>query len=199
MDINHYNKPWKHFEVSNFLTSEELQKVRSYFDTLSVPDGITGEDYRQQNRHTTYHIPSHTNNSLTDMIRNRFIELCKKVDFYDPEEEEIHVDYERMYPGFTWHMHRDQFTKKISFILHISESGTGTRIHEKKDGSGDNRTAAWIVGGGNGFVNKDNTWHNFDVLDDTEIRKTVCITKRPKVKEKPPQWVLDKIATQFKE
>ena len=72
-------------------------------------------------------------------------------------------------------------------------------IHEKKDGSGDNRTAAWIVGGGNGFVNKDNTWHNFDVLDDTEIRKTVCITKRPKVKEKPPQWVLDKIATQFKE
>ena len=44
------------------------------------------------------------------------------------------------------------------------------------------------------FVNKDNAWHNFDVLDDKEIRKTVCITKRIKVKEQPPQWVLDKIA-----
>ena len=50
------------------------------------------------------------------------------------------------------------------------------------------------MGGGNGFVNKDNAWHNFDVLDDKEIRKTVCITKRIKVKEQPPQWVLDKIA-----
>ena len=199
MIIHWQYEPWKHFEVRDFLTSEELQEVRNYFDTLSMPDGITGKDHRQQNRHTEYFTPTRELNAVSAMIKSRFIELCQVVDSWNENEEEIHIDYERMYPGFEWHMHRDQFTKKISFILHISESGTGTRIHEKEDGSGANRTAAWIVGGGNGFLNKDNTWHNFDVLDDKEVRKTVCITKRIKVKEQPPQWVLDKIAAKAQE
>ena len=198
MDIIWCNEPWRHFEVKNFLTDEEFVLVKEYFDTLSEPDGLTGDTYRQKNRHTTHHTPE-TSNKLTNMIRDRFIDLCKRVDTWDEEEEAVYVDYERMYPGFTWNIHKDDFTKKISFILHISDSGTGTRIHETQDGLGGKRTASWIPAGGNGFVNQDHTWHNFDVLDDIEIRKTVCITKRIKVKEKPPQWVLDKIAAQFKE
>ena len=122
MDIVYYNKPWEHFEVRDFLTSEEVQEVRNYFDTLSMPDGVTGKDHRQKNRHTEYFTPDRELNAVSAMIKSRFIELCQVVDSWDENEEEIHVDYERMYPGFEWHMHRDQLQKKsLLYCIYLSQ------------------------------------------------------------------------------
>jgi len=179
MDIIQYNKPWKHFEVRDFLTSEELTKARAYFDTLSMPDGITGDTERKRNRHTLHILPEMPKDSFTVKVIERFKELCSIVNTYSDEEDDIQVEYDRMYPGWSWHIHQDDRVKKLSFIVHISEQGKGTNLFAREDGRGLKRQVTWRPGGGGGFAWTEGSYHSWNNPLDT-IRKTILITKLEK-------------------
>lgn len=183
MDIIWYKEPWEHFEVRNFLTTEELKEVREFFDTLPLPDGKTGENEQEKYRLNRYVDPEnfHSRNDIDTMIQNRFIDLLKSVGAgWNAAKDEIHLEYDRIFPGFDWPIHNDLWTKRVSFILHVSDTGHGTRLYENHDGSGRKRTVNWLPGGGGGFVRDDHTHHSFDTLEDTDIRKTVILTSRIK-------------------
>ena len=177
MDIVYYNKPWKHFEVRDFLTSEELTEARAYFDTLSMPDGITGDTDRKRNRHTLHILPEMPKDSFTVKVIERFKELCSVVSTYSDEEDDIQVEYDRMYPGWGWHVHQDSSIKKLSFIVHISEQGHGTKLYLREDGRGFKREITWSPGGGGGFTWREGSYHSWDTKKDDTIRKTILITK----------------------
>ena len=182
MDIIRYNKPWKHFEVRDFLTSEELSEARAYFDTLSMPDGITGDTERQRNRHTLHILPKMPKDSFTAKVIDRFKELCSIVSTYDPLKNDIQVEYDRMHPGWSWHIHQDDSIKQLSFIVHISEYGHGTKLYHREDGRGFKREVTWSPGGGGGFNWLKDSFHSWDTFKDDTIRKTILITKLEKGK-----------------
>lgn len=179
MDVIRYNKPWKHFEVRDFLTSEELVEARTYFDTLSMPDGVTGDTDRKRNRHTLHILPEMPKDSFTVKVIDRFKELCSVVSTYSDEEDDIQIEYDRMYPGWSWHIHQDDRVKKLSFIVHISEQGKGTNLYLREDGRGLKRQIIWSPGGGGGFAWQEGSWHSWNNPLDT-IRKTILITKLKK-------------------
>lgn len=183
MELIWYNEPWEHFEVKDFLSPEELQVQREYFSNLSVPDGKTGKDRIEKYRHNNYHKPEYRENwdRNTKFLEHRFINLLNQIPAkWNPAQDEVHIEYDRIYPGFEWQIHNDVWTKRVSFILQISEYGHGTRLYEKFDGSGKKRTVNWIPGGGGGFIRGDETHHSFDTLEDSTIRQTVILTSRQK-------------------
>ena len=183
MKLDWYDTPWQHFEVNNFLSENELQDVRQYFSTLSVPQ--SGNDHL---RHNTIISPVCEKNAISKIISDRFIELLNQTPVkWDESKLEIWMEYDRIYPNFGWKIHNDLDTKLVSFILHISDKGTGTRLFENEDGSGDKRIVNWIPGGGGGFVRGDKTWHSFDTFEHDTMRHTVILTARlkDKVNQKP--------------
>jgi len=182
MIIHWEYKPWKHFEVRDFLTSEELVEGRAYFDTLSMPDGTTGDTDRKRNRHTLHILPEMPKDSFTVKVVERFKELCSIVSTYSDDEDDIQIEYDRMYPGWGWHIHQDSSIKKLSFIVHISEQGHGTKLYAREDGRGFKRQVAWSPGGGGGFAWQEGSYHSWDTKKDDTIRKTILITKLKKGK-----------------
>ena len=194
MKVEWISKPWEHFEVKGFVSSEELSTLRDYFETLSIPDGVTplesieGKQYQMDGipdvtkyRHNLcIHPGNWRSDPITKMLCERFIELLNMVHEWNTKYE-IHVEYDRIYPGFEGKIHNDYHTKVLAFILHVSEQGHGTRLYENYDGSGNKRTIKWIPGGGGGFFGSRNTSHHrFDTLDDSTVRNTVMLTCRKK-------------------
>ena len=189
MELIWYKEPWEHFEVKNFLTESELQDVRDYFSTLSMPNGINGGNDIGKFRHNLHLHPNNRekHNSVSELISKRFVELLIKTPMgWNPTKDEIHLEFDRIYPGFEWPIHNDMESKRLSFILHVSENGHGTRLYEEFDGTGENkRTVNWIPGGGGGFIRGNRTFHSFDTLEDDSIRHTVILTSRIKGSEIP--------------
>lgn len=184
MKVNWISEPWEHFEVEDFVSPEQLSDLRDYFKTLSVPDGVTPLNYNPditKYRHN-YYINSGNEklDPISAMLQQRFIKLLKTVHEWSSAKYEIHIEYDRIYPGFEWKIHNDLDTKVVSYILHVSDKGHGTRLYENSDGSGSKRTVKWIPGGGGGFVRQDNSHHSFDTLEDSTIRNTVILTSRIK-------------------
>lgn len=191
MELIWYKEPWEHFEIKNFISESELQDVRNYFSTLSIPDGKTGKDDIEKYRHNTYFKAfEHDFDDVSEMLTNRFIDLLKSTPIgWNKNKDEIHLEFDRIYPGFEWPIHNDLWTKRLSFILQVSKKGHGTRLYENADGSGIKRTVNWIPGGGGGFIRGNETFHSFDTLDDNTIRQTVIFTSRIKGADwtKPPK------------
>ena len=66
--------------------------------------------------------------------------------------------------------------------LVIALSDTGTMFHLFKTNQRDSyaKTPKWTPNCGTGFLRTDDTWHDFDSMGNTEIRKTlhICIRQR---------------------
>ena len=62
MRISHFYQPWKHFEVSDFISDSEHKEIKKLYKTFPDPRPINDRvSHKIQN----------------DMLRNRFIELLK--------------------------------------------------------------------------------------------------------------------------
>ena len=62
MRISHFYQPWKHFEVSDFISDSEHKEIKKLYKTFPDPRPI--------NDRVSHKIQS-------EMLRNRFIELLK--------------------------------------------------------------------------------------------------------------------------
>ena len=191
MNITFFDNPWQHFEVTDFLSTDELQEARKVFRGIGIPDKETPRLPFEIN---PKNVMREKMREVYNFLVPKFIYLCNEVDSFDENTEEIIIEADTIYPGFEYPIHNDLWTKKLSFVLQISEKGTGTRLYEYSDGSGNKRTVNWVPGGGGGFIRNKIHWHSFDTLVDDTIRQTFILTKRHKDVDhrRPDKHLIDK-------
>lgn len=175
MKIIHSDKPWNHFEVYGFLNSKEIAQVKSLYSHIWYPDETT--------KRSTYFIDTNMRHpeevmQVHSMLSAKFKKLCKAVDSWDDDRDEIFIELDQILPNFNYPIHNDIWTKTLTFVLHISDSGHGTRLYVNEDDETPFKTMKWIPGGGGGFKRFDYCHHSFDTLEDSFIRQTVVITRR---------------------
>ena len=181
MNIEWYNEPWDHFQVNEFLNENELSSLRDYFSSLNEHWGDT--------LRCNVQLEEDKFDDMSTFLAERFKVLLNDINMpYNKDEHEIVLEYDKSKPGFDYKIHSDVWTKHISFVMHVSEYGNGTRLYKELDKSG-MRTIDWTPGGGGGFVNEGHH-HSFDNLNQSTIRHTVIMTLRVRGGDwrKPRPW-----------
>ena len=169
MKIIPYKNPWSHFEVEDFLTEDQITLVRNDFVSAKSP-----KDFGQ--------ITKDYNHTKFDFLIDNFKLLLNNINYkYNDDDTEITTFYHQLSPEAKFEIHNDQESKLVSFILHISNEGKGTKLYSSKDESSFYKSARWIPKGGTIFVKSDKSWHSMDNLDNFSIRKTVLINLRKKM------------------
>ena len=174
MTITFFTSPWDYFTVTDFLNEEELLYIRKEFDNIASYE----EGYKEEGLRLNFPISLNNRKGIWNIVAPKFIELCNKVDSIDEKKEGVVVEASIIKPGFNYVIHNDRFTKTLSFVLHISEDGHGTRLYENAEGTGTQSTMEWIPGGGGGFIRQKHHYHSFDTLEDSSLRYTLLLTKR---------------------
>ena len=165
MKIEYYDDPWNHYQVTDFLTEEEFNIVRDYHVNNVKPLEEGRNVFRV----------SLISEEIRSILSKRMYELAAQVDpEHDNSNCEMNIEMHTIQPDWEHSVHRDISTKKITFVLDISEEGNGTRLYERKDGP-IVKTMPWIVNGGGGFIRSDSTWHSFDTHGGTEPRRTIIL------------------------
>ena len=165
MKIEYYDDPWNHYQVTNFLTEEEFNIVRDYHINNVKP---------LKEGRNVFGLES-ISKEIHSILSSRLYELAAQVDSKNDNSNcEINIEMHTIQPDWEHSVHRDISTKKITFVLDISEEGNGTRLYERKDGP-IVKTMPWIVNGGGGFIRSDSTWHSFDTHGGTSPRRTIIL------------------------
>ena len=180
MKINYYNDPWDHFEVKDFLTEAEFNKVKALFKALPEPqnflDRVT-EWWDENGEEQASQYPNGV--EIHRLLISRFSELLEKLPIsYDKDECSIHIEFDKISPEFEWPIHNDVWIKLVSVIIHISDTGNGTRLYSENDENTLVRTVNWIPRGGGGFIRDEHKYHSFDTLDTDTNRETIILTLR---------------------
>jgi len=158
--IKHYT-PWNYFEVHDFLLQNDFKKLKLYAESLPVT--------------TDRNMTVLRNGNIYNILSSAMLELCNHIDYKIPSSYDITVQLDSIIPNWKYNkIHNDNSKKFVTFVLAISDNGTGTHLYSqnKKDYI---KTTDWIQNGGNGFIRTDNSWHDFDSVELTDIRRTAII------------------------
>lgn len=162
MKVIKHSEPWDWFEVHNFLSDEEFHSVRIYAENQDVHD-----------TERTMHVLR--SGYAYDIMATAMRELCKEIEFVITDEMEITIQLDAIEPDWAYDkVHSDNEKKLVTFVMAISDEGTGTHLYSK-DRTTYVKTTNWIQNGGNGFIRKDDTWHDFDSKGLTDYRRTAII------------------------
>ena len=117
------------------------------------------------------------------MLRERFIELLRLLNVkWNENRHSIYMELDKISPKFKFQIHTDIWTKVLSLIIHISETGHGTRLYSPHKSFDEWRTLVrtmnWTPRGGGGFLRTDETYHSFDTIEDNMMRQTILLTLR---------------------
>lgn len=161
MEVIHFYEPWYHFEVRDFLSSDNFSIVQQYSESLQI--------YADRSMHVI------REGYVYDVLSAAMYELCDRIEYEIPMEHEITVQFDIIKPNWAYNkIHSDNPKKFVTFIMAISDEGTGTHIYDT-DRETYIKTTEWVRNGGNGFIRKDNTWHDFDANGLTDYRRTAII------------------------
>ena len=165
MKINWHTEPYKWYSVSDFLTQEELDTVMQYhIDNVAVPE--TGRNNLRN---------EFISDEIRGIIEPRMLELANTVrPNEDHSSRRLNIEMDSIQPGWGFCTHTDIEGKYIVFVLHLSEFGNGTRLHETRDGPYV-ETMPWIPNGGGGFIRSDSSWHSFDTHAQSTTRRTIIL------------------------
>tara|TARA_R100000008_G_scaffold28285_1_gene15646 strand:+ start:1660 stop:2199 length:540 start_codon:yes stop_codon:yes gene_type:complete len=166
--IIHFNEPWQHFEVYDFISYNEHKEIKKLFKTFPDP--------RSTNDRISHKIEN-------EMLRERFKELLRLLNVeWNENKHSIHMELDKISPKFKFQIHTDIWTKVLSLIIHISETGHGTRLYSPHKSFDEWRTLVrtmnWTPRGGGGFLRTDETYHSFDTIEDNMMRQTILLTLR---------------------
>jgi len=169
MKINWHDYPFRHYIVENFLSEEDFAAVRQYhFDEVPAPK-VGRNNKRNEN----------ISKEMRDILYPPMLELAKQV---NPKGENhpllnklrLNIEFDAIQPGYGHAIHTDIKGKWVVFVLHVGDSGYGTRLHETGDGP-IVKTMPWIPNGGGGFIRSDSSWHSFDTHETDTVRRTVIL------------------------
>ncbi len=162
--------PWKHYLLSNCLTTEDFNIVSDYSLTLKAKKDSNLffiESYKDiPNR---LHVPNRIKNILNDLGK-RCAELLKISKPY-----EIYSGIMILKPDYRYNLiHTDSEWKTATLVLGLSDTGTGTSLYET-DGQTFNYTTPYIKNGGMIFERNNETYHDYDSVGCKELRRTAMI------------------------
>lgn len=161
MKVIKHNHPWDWFEVHNFISEEHFQAIKAHANTL--------ERYDERSMHVV------KKGWAYDIIADAMEDLCDSIGFKIENNHEIVVQFDIIKPGWAYNkIHSDHEKKLVTFVMAISDEGTGTQLYSN-DKSTYIKTTDWIPNGGNGFIRKDNTWHDFDSKGLNDYRVTAIV------------------------
>ena len=161
MKIIKHSYPWNYFEVHNFLPLSEFNSVKIYAESQPVTDDRSMTVLRSGYVH--------------DILARAMYKLLDKIEYGPLAEHEITVQLDAIKPGWAYDkIHADNPKKWVTFVMAISDEGTGTHLYTT-DRQTLAKTTDWIPNGGNGFIRRDNTWHDFDAKGLTDIRRTAIV------------------------
>jgi hypothetical protein len=116
--------------------------------------------------------------AVYDLLLDRMRKLCIEIDFdFDlKNKHDFTVQFDNVRPNWAYDkVHSDNPKKFVTFVLALSDKGTGTHLYSR-DRSTYIKTTDWIKNGGNGFIRKEDTWHDFDSKGLTRMRRTaICM------------------------
>ena len=161
MKVIQHSKPWEHFEVHDFLDSSDFNSIKIYAESLPLNADRTMNVLRSGYVH--------------DILARAMYKLLGVIKYTPLVEHEITVQLDAIKPGWAYNkIHADNPKKWVTFVMAISDQGTGTQLYTK-DQQTLVKTTDWIPNGGNGFIRKEDTWHDFDAKGLTDIRRTAIV------------------------
>lgn len=180
MQIINYSDPWDHFEIENFLSESEFEQVKIFFGSLPEPGPANDRMNVYWNTNGEELASGHANGpAIRKILMDKFAKLLSLLSVeYTLDTHSIHIEFDKISPGFEWQIHNDLWTKAVSVIIHVSDKGHGTRLYSEPNKESLVRTVNWIPRGGGGFIRGDHTHHSFDTLEDDTIRETIILTLR---------------------
>lgn len=176
MTISYFSEPWGFFTVKDFINTKELLLIRKELDSISEDQDL----FKEEGKRINIAINPNFKSNIFNLVVPKFKQLCRTVDKLEEDNEEVIVEASIIKPGFSFPIHNDRSIKTLSFVLHISENGHGTRLYKNLEGEGLCTTMDWIPGGGGGFIRDDSHYHSFDTIEDISIRQTLLLIKQHK-------------------
>lgn len=162
--------PWKHYLLSNCLTTNDFNFVSDYSITLEVKKDTNLyfiESYK--NSPNRQHVPKKIKNILHDLGK-RCAELLEI-----PEPYEIYSGIMILKPDYKYNtIHTDSEWKTATLVFGLSDTGTGTSLYET-DGQTLNYTTPYVKNGGMIFKRNNETYHDYDSVGCKELRRTAMI------------------------
>jgi len=160
-----HSDPWDYFEVHDFFGNDrDLEYINEFSNDLPSNDWRNMTVVRE--------------GAVYDLLLDRMRKLCIEIDFdFDlKNKHDFTVQFDNVRPNWAYDkVHSDNPKKFVTFVLALSDKGTGTHLYSR-DRSTYIKTTDWIKNGGNGFIRKEDTWHDFDSKGLTRMRRTaICM------------------------
>lgn len=165
MRVIKHTDPWDWFEVHDFFGNDrDFEYINDFSNDLPSNDWRNMTVVRE--------------GAVYDLLLDRMRKLCREINF-DLDLKNKHdftVQFDNIRPNWAYDkVHSDNPKKFVTFVLALSDKGTGTHLYSR-DRSTYIKTTDWIRNGGNGFIRKDDTWHDFDSKGLTRMRRTaICM------------------------
>lgn len=165
MKVIKHSDPWDYFEVHDFFGNlEHFEFVNGFSKTLPENEWRNMTVVRE--------------GRVYELLLDRMRKLCTEIEFdLDlKNKHEFTVQFDNIRPNWGYdRIHSDNPKKFVTFVLALSDEGTGTKLYTK-DRSTYVKTTDWIKNGGNGFIRKEDTWHDFDSRGLKYMRRTaICM------------------------
>lgn len=200
MNIQHYENPWPHFEVKNFLLDDEKKVLEDYAESLEKPESkqkyfatglnnfsgeIAGINYKNhllkagseksriERKQKEKFEPTEVDKNIFYMLSKSFLNLCENINFnYCKKNPLIQIEFNSFSSDYDYYMHLDARNKPLVFIYHLSDKGLGTDLHSTPDGPCV-KTTNWIPNGGSGFLNHRKAWHTYTNKGQDYVRQSI--------------------------
>lgn len=168
MEIGFYKSPWQHFVVSDFVNQDTHSVVSNLHEQL------TGNPTTGCRKTVTF--DGQVEEAIYSDLKASFLSLLNEVGLNNIKGNVV-VEFDALGTDYKYHPHTDIGIKLVSFVYHVSEQGSGTKLLANKDGPVI-KTLPWVVNGGGGFIRTNNSWHTFDNVGFPTVRRTVLFTLR---------------------
>lgn len=168
MEVDFYNTPWPHFTVFDFVKEDTYNTIKKLHDTL------TGNPSAQHRKTIVFN--EQDDYVVHSILKANFLSLLDEFGLHNIKGN-VFIEFDALGADYKYHSHTDIDTKLVSFVYHVSERSSGTKLMANENGPVI-KTLPWIVNGGGGFIRTNNSWHTFDNIGFPTVRRTVLFTLR---------------------
>lgn len=165
MIVEKIENPWTQYLIHNFLPQDVFNEFNEYSKNLPRYESRTMHPFKEGKWHDLLVEPM---SDLSDIMKYDFGRHYLELQF-----DNIDIDWRYN------KVHTDNPKKIFTFVLGLSDTGTGTKIYKTKTQF--SHQNPYIQNGGTAFFRGEHTWHDFDAIDCVEQRRTliIMVCKKP--------------------
>ena len=153
MDISYYEKPFAYSIIDNFFDYKLLTKVLNY--TSEVECGLSKLPENIEKVIRNDYCPK------LEEVRNELLKTMPEPwDSNDTKSDYI-IWCNKMTPLSEYKIHQDSEWKRLSVVVYLGDTNSGTLFHESKDSTTPQSEVKWKHNRAFAFVPGNNTWHSY--------------------------------------